>query len=221
MGELSIFVDLYPKAKRDIQARRAFLGRSPENRAIAKQYGKEYFDGTREQGYGGFYYDGRWRPIVKKMTQIYALHSKSSVLDVGCAKGFMLHDFKESLPGMTVAGIDISSYAMEHAMETVKPYLRLGNATTLPYPDRFFDLVVAINVLHNLPEDLCRQALREIIRVGRRHSYIQVDSFRNPQEKENLENWQLTAELIYDTNQWKKIFREEDYRGDYYWTITE
>ena len=51
-----------------------------------------------------------------------------SVLDVGCAKGFMLHDFKQLMPAMTVAGVDISEYAIENAIETMKPFLRVGNA---------------------------------------------------------------------------------------------
>ncbi len=131
------------------------------------------------------------------------------------------HDFKELFPGATIEGIDLSRYGLDHAMEDAKPFLRLGNATNLPYKDKSFDLVVSINVVHNLPDSLCRRAIREMERVGRRHKYLQVDSFRNPEEKQNLELWQLTAELIYGTEQWERMFKEEGYTGDYFWTITE
>lgn len=221
MAELSVFVDMYPRIKRNIAARAAWIGTSEENRAIAKKYGKEYFDGTRDQGYGGFYYDGRWKPIVKKMAEVYDLTNESTVLDIGCAKGFMLHDLKALLPGITVAGIDISEYGIEHAMEDIKPYLKIGNCVELPYPSKKFDASFAVNIFHNLPLEYCKKAIQEMIRVTKKHMYIQVDSFRNVQEKDNLDKWQLTAELIYNTDQWKVLFSELGYQGDYYWTITE
>ncbi|MEK7516096.1 MAG: methyltransferase, partial [Patescibacteria group bacterium] len=65
------------------------------------------------------------------------------------------------------------------------------------------------------------QALREIVRVSRGSAYVQVDSFRNRQEKENIERWQLTAETIFPPDGWKELFTEAGYTGDYYWTITE
>lgn len=222
MSELSVFVDMYPRIKRNIAARAAYIGRSSENRAVAKKYGFEYFDGTRDQGYGGFYYDGRWKPIVKKMAELYNLTEKSAVLDIGCAKGFMLHDLKELIPGITVAGIDISQYGIDHAMEDVKPFLKVSNCLKLPYPDKSFDFSLAVNIFHNLKIDDCKKAIKEMMRVTKNNNmYIQVDSFRNEQEKDNLDKWQLTAEVIYSTNQWKELFKEIGYTGDYYWTITE
>ncbi|MBI2870540.1 MAG: methyltransferase domain-containing protein [Candidatus Omnitrophica bacterium] len=220
MREVNL-LDVYPRIKRNLAERGRWKARTPENRAIAKRFGFEYFDGTREQGYGGYRYDGRWKAVVKRMQEYYGLTEGARILDIGCGKGFMLHDFRELLPGAGVWGIDISQYAVDHALEDVKPFLQVANATDLPYPDKSFDLVISINVVHNLPDDLCRRAIREMERVGRAHKYVQVDSFRTPEEKEKLEVWQLTAELIYDTEQWKRVFREEGYTGDFNWTITE
>lgn len=220
MREVNL-LDVYPRIKRNIAERAQWKSRTPENRAIAKQFGFEYFDGTREQGYGGYHYDGRWKAVIKRMIEWYGLTGHERVLDVGCAKGFMLHDFRELLPGVTVAGVDVSQYGLDHAMEDVRPFLQIANATDLPFPDESFDLVISINVVHNLPDALCRRAIREMERVGRAHKYLQVDSFRTPEEKEKLECWQLTAELIYSTDQWKRLLAEEGYTGDVYWTITE
>lgn len=220
MPEVNL-LDVYPRIKRNLKERAQWKARTPENRAIAKRFGLEYFDGTREQGYGGYRYDGRWKAVVQRMIDHFQLTGTERILDIGCGKGFLLHDFRELLPGVSVDGIDISSYALEHAMEDVRPFLRQGNATDLPYKDQSFDLVISINVIHNLPDPLCRKALREMERVGKKHKYLQVDSFRNQQEKEALEVWQLTAELIYGTDQWKQMFREVGYTGDFYWTITE
>ncbi len=220
MPEVNL-LDTYPRITRNIAARAQWKSRTPENRAIAKQFGFEYFDGTRDQGYGGYQYDGRWKAVAERMAKHYGLTGTESILDVGCAKGFLLHDFRELFPGITVAGIDVSQYGLDHAMEDVKPFLQRANATDLPFPDKSFDVVISINVVHNLPDALCRRALREMERVSRRFKYLQVDAYRTPQEKENLELWQLTAEVIHSTDQWERMFREVGYTGEYYWTITE
>lgn len=220
MGEINL-LDRYPTANRNIAARADWLARSPENRLIAKKFGQEYFDGTRDQGYGGYRYDGRWIPVVQRFIEHYQLTSESSVLDVGCAKGFFLHDLVTLLPVIRVAGMDISVYGIEHAMEDVKPFLQVANATALPYPDKSFDLVIAINTLHNLKREACGRALCEMMRVTRKDAYLVVDSFRTPQEKENLDRWQLTAELIYSPEEWRELFAEVGYTGDYSWTIIE
>ncbi len=213
-------LDTYPRIKRNVAERAQWKSRTPENRALAKQFGLEYFDGTREQGYGGYRYDGRWRPVAERMIAHYSLTPASRILDIGCAKGFLLHEFRALLPGAQVVGIDVSAYALEHVMEDIKPFVRHANATDLPFADRAFDLAISINVVHNLPDAPCRRAIREMQRVAR-HGYLQVDAFRTDEEREKLEQWQLTAELIYSTEQWQRLFAEEGYTGEYYWTITE
>lgn len=221
LGKEINLLDRYPHSARNIAARADWLAAKPENRAVAKQYGREYFDGTRDQGYGGYHYDGRWIPVVERFIEHYGLRSASSVLDVGSAKGFFLHDLRMLRPGISVAGLDVSEYAIQNAMWDVRQFLQAGNAVSLPYPDKSFDLVVAINTLHNLKREDCKRALREIMRVSRGPAYIQVDSYLNPRQKENLERWQLTAELIYSPEEWHQLFREAGYTGDYYWTIIE
>ncbi len=143
------------------------------------------------------------------------------MLDVGCAKGFMLHDFKELMPNLTIAGIDISEYAIQHAIETVKHFLRIGNTKELPYEDNSFDLVISINTIHNLPLEECKRALREIQRVTRKYAFITVDAWRTEQEQERLMKWNLTALSYMHVDDWKKFFAEVGYTGDYFWFIAE
>lgn len=212
-------LDLYPNSKKPIQDRIA--PDIEERRAVARRFDREFFDGDRENGYGGYYYDGRWKPVVKRFIDYYGITSGWSILDIGCGKGFMLRDFMEALPGIRVAGLDISQYAIDHAEEITKPFVRVGNAVDLPYPDRSFDLVISINVVHNLESQRCKRALQEMMRVSKKFKYVQVDSYRNEQEKHNLRNWYLTAKLILGTKKWEKMFREAGYDGEYYWTIIE
>lgn len=217
MREVNL-LDRYPRAKRDVAAREAAV---PSQRAIARRFGREYFDGERGQGYGGYRYDGRWVAIAERMRDFYGLKAGASVLDIGCAKGFLLHDFRQVVPGVRVAGLDISSYAIRNAMPSVKPYLVVGTAADLPFPDRSFDLVISINVVHNLELDGCIQAIREMERVSGRHKYLQVDSWFTEEQHENFEGWQLTAVTYFDPDGWREIFRKAGYTGEYYWTLTE
>ena len=219
MAEVNL-MDRYPRSKRPIDERGKYL--TEEQRAISGQYGKEYFDGDRLYGYGGYYYHPRfWQETVKRFRDYYNLPADARVLDVGCAKGFMLYDFKQMMPEMTIAGIDISEYAIANAKEEVKPYLQIGDAKQLPYPDDSFDLVISINTVHQLPPDECKQSLAEIQRVSRHHAFVTVDSWRNNAEKEAMMKWFLTAKTFMHVDDWVKLFDEVGYKGDYYWFIAE
>ena len=182
---------------------------------VSKQFGKDYFDGDRQYGYGGYKYDGRWRPFADKLIAHYGMKAGDKVLDIGCGKGFLVHDFRQALPGLEAAGLDISEYAIANAMPDAKPFLRVGTAAELPYPDRDFDLVVSVNTLHNLYLPDLFKALREIERVGRRHKFIVMDSYRNEREKVNLMYWQLTCECFFTPTEWEWIFEQTGYGGDW------
>ena len=140
-------------------------------------------------------------------------------MDVGCAKGFMLHDFMKVIPGIMVAGVDISEYAINNAMEDIEPYVMIGDARKLPFPDKSFDLVISITTVHNLHLEECKQAVREIQRVSRGNAFITVDSWRDSIEEDRLRKWVLTGYTMMGTDDWKKLFKEVGYTGDYYWFI--
>jgi ubiquinone/menaquinone biosynthesis C-methylase UbiE len=188
------------------------------DRRIAKQFGFDYFDGDRSRGYGGYSYHPRfWTDTVKYIRDHYRLEPGARILDVGCAKGFMLQDFLQLMPGAKLAGIDISEYAIEHSLETVKPLLRIGDARALPFPDKSFDLVISINTVHNLPYEGCKASLREIQRVSAQHSFIMVDAYRTAEQRQALLSWVLTAETMLSVDGWLRLFKEAGYTGDYYW----
>jgi protein-L-isoaspartate(D-aspartate) O-methyltransferase len=209
------FVSLVHKStKRDYVARVTERDKA-EVAELAIKFDYDYWDGSRQTGYGGYKYDGRWRKVADAMIAAYGIKPGMRVLDIGSGKGFILHDFLEAIPELEVAGIDISSYAIEHTMESVKPFVQVADAAKLPFPDGHFDLVISINTLHNLYIDRLWSAFREIERVSRGAKFICVEGYRNEREKVNLMYWQLTCRSFHTPEEWEFVFKETGYCGVY------
>jgi ubiquinone/menaquinone biosynthesis C-methylase UbiE len=181
----------------------------------ARKFNKDFWDGDRKYGYGGYKYDGRWAIPAKKLIELFNLQDGASILDVGCGKGFMLYEFKKLLPDATVKGFDISQYAVENAKEEVRDNLFVQSAQD-PYPfkDKEFDLVISLNTLHNLYINGLKSALQEVERVGK-NKYIVVESYRNVKELFNVQCWALTCESFFTPDEWTWLFDEFGYQGDY------
>jgi SAM-dependent methyltransferase len=183
--------------------------------AVARRFDHEYWDGDRKYGYGGYNYDGRWVAVAERLAAHYHLKPGDRVLDIGCAKGFLLHDLRTAVPGLSIAGLDISAYALDHSIADVRGHVVQGTAGRLPFADKSFDLVVSINTLHNLRVSELDSALREIERVARGPKYVVVDTFRNEAEKVNLMYWQLTCQCFYTPEDWQWWFDHTGYSGDH------
>lgn len=217
MAEVNLLAR-YPKSKRNVKAR---MDNKEENRALAMKFGKEYFDGTREQGYGGFRYDGRWVAVAQDIVRHFNLKSGDRVLDIGCAKGFLVKDLMKVCPGLEVFGIDVSEYAVMNCEPEVLGRLHVGDARRLPFPDNSFKVALSINTVHNLERGEVIIALSEMQRVAPNGGYVQVDAYRSPEERQIFEDWMLTAKTYAMPHEWKDILREAKYTGEYYWTILE
>ena len=205
----------YPKPKRDIKARSK--GKNEEIIKASKEFGQMYFDGPREYGYGGYKYDGRWVPIAKEIVSRYNLKKGDRVLDIGCAKGFLVKDLLSS--GIEAYGIDVSEYALKNCEPEVIGRLHLGSADKIPFPDKSFAATISINVIHSLSRERCITALKEMERLAPGKGYVQVDSYRTPEEKQVFLSWELTGATHHYPEEWKQLFKEANYNGDYYCTI--
>lgn len=219
MGKEVNLLSALPKPKRNITARAT--AKTPEIIAKSREYGFEYFDGPRDLGYGGYRYDGRWVPVAKDIVTHFGLKPGDRVLDVGCAKGFLVKDLLTACPGLEAFGLDISEYAMMHCEPETVGRLHLGDAIKLPFPDRSFAAVICINTIHNLARPDLITALREIERLAPGKGFVQVDSYRTPEQKAVFEEWVLTAKHHDYPQGWIDLFREAGYTGDYFWTIVE
>ncbi len=207
-----------PKIVRDASARRVD---KEANRRLALRFDFEYFDGPREQGYGGYHYDGRWVPVAKNVITHFGLKPGDRVLDIGCAKGFLVKDLMDVMPGLQAFGLDISGYALHHCHPDVAGRLVRGSCDFLPFPDRSFAAALAINSIHNLDRDGCIRALKEIERIAPGRGFVQVDAYRTPEELRIFEDWMLTAKTYDQPSGWLELYAEAAYTGGYYWTILE
>ena len=190
----------------------------PKHKAasLAKKFDFDYWDGDRRICYGGYkYIPGRWEAVAVDIINFYGLNKFSSVLDIGCGKGFLLYEIKKLIPEIEIRGIDISQYAIENAKPEIKNYLSIASAKKLPFEDQSFDLVFSINTLHNLHAYDLYNSLMEIQRVTKSKSYICVESYRNEKEKANLLYWQVTCEAFNTPEEWLWWFKLAGYKGDH------
>ena len=214
MAYVDFLTTLHRSTKRDYVARVVEFPKGEAARK-AKQWGYDYWDGSRQTGYGGSSYDGRWRAVAQAMADHYGLKAGDRVLDIGCGKGFLLYELTQVVEGIEAVGIDISDYAIEHAKAEIKPFLRKMDAAQLDFPDGHFDYVYSLTTLHNLPCYALEKALREMQRVGKQHRYLCVESYRNEDEKANLLYWQLTCEAFNTPEEWQWWFQLTGYTGDH------
>lgn len=206
-----------PRPKRNLSERSQL--RSPEVIRESKRYGRMYFDGPREYGYGGYKYDGRWQSVAREIVEHFGLSPGDRVLDVGAAKGFLVKDLVDL--GIDAYGADVSEYAVVNCHPDVVGRMHVATADHLPFRDGSFAAVLAIDVIHNLPRERAALALREVQRLARDNAYVRVDSYLTPEQKRIFEGWVLTAEFHDYPQGWLELFREAGYTGDYSWTIIQ
>lgn len=210
---LDVITSLHKKTPRDYLKR--MNDEKIECMEVARKYDREYWDGDRRYGYGGYRYDGRWATVAEKLIHLYNLQQDAKILDVGCGKGFLLYEFRKLLPNCKVIGFDLSKYAIENAKEEIKENLFVHRAQdAYPFKNKEFDLVISITTLHNLYLYDLKRALQEIEKVGK-NKYIVVESYRNEKELFNLECWALTCEAFFTPEEWSWLFNEFGYTGDY------
>ena len=85
--------------KNHLKTKRNYLQRMNNSKVKcmieAKKFGKNYWDGNRKYGYGGYkFIPNRWTDIAKKIIRYFNLNENSKVLDVGCGKGFLMYEIK-------------------------------------------------------------------------------------------------------------------------------
>ena len=211
---LNFITDYHLSTKRNYFER--MFNQKIECMQVARKFEKDFWDGERKYGYGGYkYIPGLLRPLAEKIIQNYKLSNSSKILEVGCGKGYLLFEIFQILPEIKIFGFDISEYAINNSKEEIRKNLFVHKAESeYPYDDHSFDLVICINTLHNLEIDKLEKSLSEIDRVGI-NKYLVVESYRNEKELFNLQCWALTAKAFFSKNEWEWLLKKFGYNGDY------
>jgi ubiquinone/menaquinone biosynthesis C-methylase UbiE len=218
MREFSI-LDGYPQPQARVVGPHM---RTIKNKIIASYRDERYYDGDRNNGYGGYKYDGRWKSIVDVIMQEYGLDQNSSLLQMGCEKGFLLHDFHEKYPQMKLHGYEMSPYAIENAMPSIKDQILLGTFEKLPFADDTFDFVIAIGVIYTLTLRDCISCLKEIQRIGKGKSFITAGAYHDERGKRLFKDyWSVLGSTVLHVDEWLEVFKEANYTGDYAFTTAE
>jgi ubiquinone/menaquinone biosynthesis C-methylase UbiE len=157
--------------------------------------------------------------VARDIVAHFGLRSGDRVLDIGCAKGFLVKDLMIVCPGLEAFGLDISHYALMECAPAVVGRLHLGDCQRLPFPDQSFAAVLSINTIHNCERVGAVRALAEVQRVSGGRAFVQVDSYHNEAERQLFLNWVLTAKFHDYPDGWRTVFAEAGYTGDYYWTM--
>lgn len=177
-----------------------------------------YFDDDRKYGYGGYVYDGRWNTIVETLRELFDLNSDSSLLDLGCAKGFLVNDYNNNEEVGSATGVDISIYAIIEGLKAkMNGKFICANFTELPFEDNEFSLIFCKDSLHNiLSKYEVVQALKEIQRVAKT-SWIRIGAYENNYQKKIIDNWATFATTYLHKQDWLELFDEAGFTGSYDW----
>ena len=213
-NRLSIMTPLHQSTAREPLSR--MIDDKVEAMEVAKRYGRDYWDGDRRYGYGGYsYIPGRWSGVAEALIERYSLDNHSSVLDVGCGKAFLLYELQLRLPGARLVGFDISQHGLDGAVSDFAGELFIhGAEQRFPFRDKEFDLTISLGVIHNLRLPELAIAIPEIQRVGN-NGFVMTESYRDENELFNLQCWALTAETFLDDDEWQWLLTKYGYTGDF------
>jgi len=218
MREFNLFSDL-PESKEPRVVHPNI--RTIKNRLIASERGKEFYDGDRNNGYGGYEYDGRWKPVAQKIMDEYSLSENASILHIGSDKGFLLADLLHSHPYLLLRGYETSSYARINTIDSVYQMI-IGDDSliNLPWTSKIFDFVIASGIYSlNLPDIV--ECLKEIQRVGKGQSHITLGAFETEEEERLFRQWTLLGTTILSKSDWLEVLNYAGYTGDYWFSTAK
>lgn len=214
---MSYFDPKYFKKKTSVNR---VVKRSLKNKLIAWGEDQEYYDGDRNNGYGGFNYDGRWLKLLPRIIKKFKLNNNSKILDLGCKKGFIMKDFKILLPKAKIYGIEDHKYPIENAEIEIKKNITFSKYYNIPFKDRYFDFVIGFSSIYKYNFVDVVKTLKEINRVAKK-SFITVGSYSNNKEKEVFDKWTLLGTTVLHKKEWQELFRLVKFKGSYYFTTSK
>ncbi|HEV3045956.1 MAG TPA: class I SAM-dependent methyltransferase [Solirubrobacteraceae bacterium] len=126
---------------------------------------------------------GSSNPVVRRLMarferdldELFEAAAPSSLLDVGCGEGVLVHRWAQRLGKARVVGIDLKEESIQAGWaERRAPNLeyRVMEAANLPFAADEFDLACAIEVLEHVPDP--EHTVSEMARCAQRHLLVSV-----------------------------------------------
>jgi SAM-dependent methyltransferase len=117
---------------------------------------------------------GRWsRCLAEPFLDFVGTSDGERILDVGCGTGSLTFAIARRSAVKAVCGVDKTVPFIDQAIRNSRdPRIEfcVGDACALSFPDNTFDRVLALLVLHHVPD--AKLAIQEMRRVGRRGATI-------------------------------------------------
>lgn len=180
-----------------------------------KKFGKNYFDNKNIKiGYGNYIYDGRFKTPVKKIIKFFKLKKNSKILEVGCAKGFLIYEFYKNK--MDVFGVDISKYALSKCINTIKNKIYLSNLSeNLTFKQFSFDFIICKEVIPHLKKTEIKRLIKNLnlLSINVKKIYLIIQVPRSNKYKKNFVNWDITHRTIMTKNNWIKFLKNNNFKG--------
>jgi ubiquinone/menaquinone biosynthesis C-methylase UbiE len=208
----------------DINSRKPSQRRSIINQSAYKvstnynKFGYDYFDNKKlGLGYGGYVYDGRFKHSAKKIINHYKLKKNSKILEIGCAKGFIIKEFFDL--GMKVYGLDFSKYAINESLSEIKDrliYWDITRGTT--FPNNYFDFIYCKETIPHINIKKIPKMIEEIHRIVKKKTniFIEIQTSSNKKGLSKIKLWDPTHKTLLLKKEWIKLFKNNDYEGDFY-----
>ncbi len=214
-------VEFFPSSSRGAEERRALAEQILRGSAVSTSYldfGYDYFDNPAHGvGYGGYRYDGRYAEVARRMVEHYGLKPGDRLLEIGCAKGFLLVEFLKL--GMEVAGFDVSDYAVSNSHPQVRPFIRNAPAVDMPFPDSHFQLVIGKEVLPHVPRPDLEATVRECVRVSSGNLFFEIQCGTTERELSYMQAWDRTHQVCETPAWWNEMFARVGYPGDVHYKV--
>jgi ubiquinone/menaquinone biosynthesis C-methylase UbiE len=104
-------------------------------------------------------------PHIDKLIKILKKIEFENILDIGCGCGVELSRIQKEFPKIEIAGIDINQETIDFCKYKLNGDFKVGQAESLPYPDKSFDIVMTDAVLIYIPSEKIEQVINEMKRV--------------------------------------------------------
>jgi len=198
--------------------KKLLLSRTIKKKILANDFSYDYYDGDRENGYGGFKYDGRWKKFLIKIIKRYKLNKNSKVLDISAKKGFFMHDLTLLVPGIKVYGVEDHEYPIITSMKSVKGNIKfLKSYCDIDYKKDFFDFVHAHNAIYRYSFKDLIKIIKIISKISKK-AHITIPAYNNNKERLKFLDWSLHGTILFKKKEWRQLFKELGYDGDYYFS---